>query len=277
MLKRLANFAGGIAREPPFRLAARMFVKHLPLSVPVKSAWDVVARPQYLAGLVHAAREARSAGVKAICAIEFGVAGGAGLVELQRYAADVGQHYGLRIDVVGFDAGSGLPDFCGDHRDHPDLWAPGDYPMNESALRAKLRPETRLIIGNVSATIANFVATEQAAPVGFISFDLDLYSSTVAAFGIFTHEKRNLLRRVTVYFDDVHTAIYHRAAGEYLAISEFNAGNHGVFIDNWHNVKVDRPFPEAFWTNKMYIAHHLDAITRAGRAARPAQVLPLHP
>ena len=66
---------------------------------------------------------------------------------------------------------------------------------------------------------------------------MDLYSSTTEALKIFTILGKRNLTRVT-YFDDVFTAIYHDAAGEYLAIREFNDARHGVFIDKWHNVKI---------------------------------------
>ena len=52
--------------------------------------------------------EAKAAKVDAICAIEFGVAAGAGLLELQRYAVEVSNRFELRIDVVGFDMGWGF-------------------------------------------------------------------------------------------------------------------------------------------------------------------------
>ena len=265
----------GIAKESPFRLGSRLCVKYLPLNIEIKAKWDVVSRPQYLTGLVHAAREAKASKADAICAIEFGVAAGAGLLELQRYAVEVGKHFGLRIDVVGFDMGSGLPDLCADYRDHPDLWAPGDYPMDDQLLRNKLLPQTKLIIGDIAETLEVFINTQQQAPVGFVSFDMDLYSSTRAALKIFTLPGKRNLRRVTLYFDDVYTAIYHHAAGEYLAIREFNDAKGAVFIDKWHNVKIDRPFPEAFWTNKMYIAHDLDAISRFDAGGRAALHLPL--
>lgn len=271
MLTRISLLLAQILREPPFRIVTRLAVKIFPCGVDTMAAWDVVAKPQYLVGLIHAATEARGQGINRICAIEFGVAGGFGLLELERYALAVEKAYGVRIDVVGFDTGVGLPGFCGDHRDHPDLWREGDYPMNTEALRNRLSDRTELILGKVSDTLPTFVQERQQAPVGFVSFDMDLYSSTVDALKVFSLPKRSLLNRVTVYFDDVYTAIYHRRAGEYLAIQEFNDGQSSVFIDSWYNIKIDRPFPEAFWTNKMFIAHHLDAIDKV-QIARPVEV-----
>lgn len=274
-MRGISTFLRAIVKEAPFRLGSRLCVKYLPFNIETKAKWDVVPRPQYLMGLVHAARQAKASKVDAMCAIEFGVAAGAGLLELERYALEVSNRFELRIDVVGFDMGSGLPKLCADYRDHPDLWARGDYPMDDRLLRSKLRPQTKLIIGDIAETLEVFVNSQQQSPVGFISFDMDLYSSTREALKIFTLPRKSNLTRVTLYFDDVYTAIYHHAAGEYLAIREFNDGKGGVFIDEWHNVQIDRPFPEAFWTNKMYIAHDLDAINRLDAGGRAALHLPL--
>ena len=270
LLQTLLSFGLNLAKEPPFRLASRYVVKYLPFDVVTKACWDVVPRPGYLVGLIQATKEAMKDKIDAMCAIEFGVARGTGLLELQKYAVAVGRHFGIRIDVVGFDTGLGLPNLCGDYRDHPDLWLPGDYPMDEALLRSKLLPSTRLTIGNVADTVENFVNTQQTIPVGFISFDMDLYSSTSEALKILSLKNRNILKRVVLYFDDVaDSSIYHQAAGEYLAINEFNDLKTGVFIDKWYDVKRRRPFPEAFWTNKMYIAHHLDAISKHRITGRP--------
>ena len=73
-------------------------------------------------------------GIPAISAIEFGVAGGSGLLALEREAAAVEAELGVAIKVYGFDNGpAGLPEFIGDHRDHPDKWRPGDFPLDEAS------------------------------------------------------------------------------------------------------------------------------------------------
>ena len=99
-------------------------------------------RPAYLVGIHQAARRAIKEGVRAISAIEFGVAGGNGLLAIEREAGAVEAELGVSIRVFGFDNGpAGLPAFIGDHRDHPDKWRPGDFPMDEARLRAEARPE----------------------------------------------------------------------------------------------------------------------------------------
>jgi hypothetical protein len=257
----LGAFIGRLAMEPPFRLLTRMMVKYGGSSLRAKAMWDAVARPNYLVGLLAGADQARREGISKICAIEFGVAGGNGLLTLEKYAEKVENATGVKISVCGFDAGGGLPGLCGDYRDHPDQWMPSDYPMDEQALRSRLSSRTSLIIGNVADTVSDFVRTKQDAPLGFISFDLDLYSSTKDAFQVLLLPEKQMLRRVPLYFDDIDFFFNHRFAGEFLAMDELNAKSHSVKIDQWHGIANGRAFPENPWLKKMYIAHDLTAIS----------------
>jgi len=43
----------------------------------------------------------------------------------------------------------------------------------------------------------------QTAPIGFASFDLDMYSPTIAALRLFDVEHEKLEPRIGSYFDDV--------------------------------------------------------------------------
>jgi hypothetical protein len=128
--------------------------------------------------------------------LEFGVATGKGLLVLQTYASMVERETGVRINIYGFDTGAGMPSLCPDHRDHPDVWKPGDYAMNEQLLRSRLSARTTLVIGPVAETIPKFIEELQHSPIGFVVFDLDLYSSTRDALTIFTHPAKQTLRRV---------------------------------------------------------------------------------
>lgn len=250
-----------IAKEPPFRLLARAFVKAVPVSLRVKADWDAVLRPHYLVGLLTAAEEALSEGVNSICAIEFGVGGGSGLLALAEYAEGVARATGVTIYVYGFDLAVGLPSFCVDYRDHPDQWRPGDYPMDEESLRRRLAGRAVLVLGDVADTVPTFVGELQRLPVGFIAVDLDLYSSTREALKVLTLPGKRMLRHVVMYFDDVDFMFCHRYAGELLAIDEFNATNATVKIDVWRGVENGRALPDAAWLKKMYLAHDLDAIS----------------
>jgi len=202
--------------------------------------------------------------------IEFGVAGGNGLVAMQNEAEAVERETGVQIKVFGFDNGpGGLPEFIGDHRDHPDAWNPGDYPMDEAKLRARLAPRTTLILGNVRDTVPAFVRDGNAPPAGFISIDVDLYSSTMQALQILTLPGRKLLLRTFIYFDDVELPISHRFAGELLAIDEFNNANSTIKIDQLRGFNINRPFPEKSYLRMMYVAHDLEAITNHHQERKP--------
>src|SRR4051812_48768385 len=105
MIQRMRSALIRLGHEPPFRLLVRFLLKQLPVSVETRAFWDISPRAAYLLGLVRAAKEARHENRPEISAIEFGVAGGRGLVALQDEAAAVEKELGLRIKVYGFDMG----------------------------------------------------------------------------------------------------------------------------------------------------------------------------
>ena len=258
-----------ILQEPPIRRLAKLLVRALPFSPVMKSLWDAVERPQNLFGALYAAQQAKQQGHQAITVIEFGVAGGYGLLTLQRHTSAVELATGVQIHVYGFDTGTGLPEFSGDHRDHPDKWRPGDYRMDEQVLRQRLLTHTVLVLGNVSTTV---LSVSLPAPIGFMAMDLDLYSSTAAALRILSLSDAPRLIRCAIYFDDLDEAINHRWAGELLAIEEFNRDSIRVKIDRWRGIQTGRPFPEAPWLRSMYLAHDLDAISRLTLSRAPARM-----
>jgi hypothetical protein len=218
----------------------------------------------------YAARRAVREGVGEISVIEFVVAGGDGLLALEREAEAVEKEIGVAIRVYGFDNGpGGLPEFIGDHRDHPDKWKPGDFPMDVPLLRSRLGRRTALVLGNVEETVPRFFDDQATPPVGFIASDLDLYSSTAHALRILGMPGKRTLDHVPVYFDDTEHSIRHRFAGELLAIDEFNRANDHVKIDRWRGLRSDRPFPEAAYLRKMYMAHDLRAISARGLERGP--------
>jgi hypothetical protein len=176
--------------EQPFRVFTRTALKYLATSVRTKCKWDLSSRPGYMLGVLSAADQANRQGVNRISVIEFGVAGGNGLLELERIAALVEKELGVHIDVVGFDMGpEGLPMFVGDHRDHPDKWKQGDFPMEIYSLLKKIYPRTKLIIGNVKTSVEKYIDAHNENPIGFVSFDMDLYSSTTDALRLFMDQR----------------------------------------------------------------------------------------
>ena len=89
-----------------------------------------------------------------------------------------------------------------------------------------------------------FFASFQAPPIGFVSIDLDLYSSTRDALRLLALPDKRMLWHVPLYFDDITFLFNHKFAGELLAIEEFNRDNALVKIDRWYGARTGRPFPE---------------------------------
>jgi hypothetical protein len=260
----LRNSIERIAKEPPFRIVARAILKKLNLSTHTRSIWEISKRPQYLIGLVEAARQAIQQGRSEISVIEFGVAGGDGLVVLQEEAALVESETAIKINVYGFDMGvEGLPSFIGDYRDHPDAWMPGDYKMDVEKLKARLTDRTKLVLGNVKNTVSSFFEIYNPPPIGFVSFDLDLYSSTKDALSIFHSPGLEMLWNTPLYFDDIQFIFNHKFAGELLAIREFNEESENIKIDRWYGIEYGRPFPERYIYKKLFVAHDLLSISKA--------------
>lgn len=212
-------------------------------------------RPHYAYGVFSAASMAVKLGLRAVTVVEFGVAGGRGLLALEDCAMRVGAHLGIEIAVYGFDMGTGLPS-ARDYRDLPHVWGEGDYQMNFDKLQARLR-KAKLLIGDVADTVPQFLKQISSQPIGFVSFDMDYYSSTKSAFQIFDGPVETRLPRVYCYFDDIvwpEEACHNEYAGEFLAINEFNAEHAQTKICKLANLRWMQPHP-AQWHEQIYIAH----------------------
>ena len=209
----------------------------------------------YLFGVFRAAEQAAALKLSALSVIEFGVAGGNGLVALERISAEIARYFGIRIDVYGFDSGTGLPPPT-DYRDLPHVWQGGAYSMDVERLKARLNG-ARLVLGDVAHTTAQFATSGEAEPVGFISFDLDYYSSTKAAFQIFQGPPRSRLPRVYLYFDDLarpEVACHNEFVGETLAIREFNESQATQKICKLPLLQWLVGYPER-WQEQLYVHH----------------------
>lgn len=272
----LGSFFNTLCSEPPFRIFTAALIKRFSQSLRLKELWDAWERPEYLSGILYGAEQARLEGKDAISVVEFGVAGGRGLLAMQRAALAVQAETGVKIFVYGFDLGSGLCPPSGGFRDHPDKWQAGDFPMlDHSGLISQLLPCTRLILGNVESTVKEFVEEIQQYPLGFVAFDLDYYSSTMHALNIFSLTGRSNLIHAPLYFDDIFFFGASNYAGERLAITEFNKEHPSIKIDPWEILAFGRPFPERRWLKGMYVANDLDQMENFRQRDRPAQVLPL--
>jgi hypothetical protein len=234
----------------------------------------IFSYPNYAWGVFSAAKQAKQLGIDSISVIEFGVAGGRGLVALERAAQQISQTLGIRIDVLGFDAEKGLPKPL-DFRDLPHVWEQGDYQMDVAKLKARLS-SAKLILGDVTETVVPFLATTKLPPIGFVSFDLDYYSSTAAALKIFEGEHGTRLPRVYCYFDDLiwpEEACHSEYAGESLAIRDYNERNDTKKLCKLNNLRWMMPYADA-WQEEIYILHDFSHPLYT-RKLKPPEQLPL--
>jgi len=208
-------------------------------------------RPHYAYCLYNAAIQAKRLGLSEITAIEFGVAMGGGLTDLEYLSKKIERRTQVKINIVGFDFGEGLSP-TNDHRDLLYLWQPGDYMMNEDALKAKLT-FAKLILGDVKTTLPNFLKTELKAPIGAMFVDLDYYTSTINCLDpMLTLDSKMLLPRTYVYLDDLtYTSKY---TGEFAAVEEFNIKSEFRKIDE---IKLLSELLALKWLKWLYLGRRI--------------------
>ncbi|MGA2962393.1 MAG: hypothetical protein ABSD96_12025 [Candidatus Korobacteraceae bacterium] len=221
-----------------------------------KVACDLVIRQHHAFGLLTAADWARESGVNRISAMEFGVANGAGLLNMCSVAERVTKETGVEFEIYGFDCGTGMPK-PRDYRDHPEYYSWGDFPMQSpDSLRAKLPPSARLILGDISESIQGCLAN--CAPIGFISIDVDYYFSTVEALKVLEGPANRYLPSIVMYLDDIGYDRHNPFCGEWLAVREFTETHASRKIARFNMLRQQRLFQRAMWVERMFIAHILD-------------------
>jgi len=206
-----------------------------------------IERPYYGYCVYNAALLAKKLNYKRISVLEFGVAGGAGLLNLEYHAEKISELFGIEIDIYGFDTGEGLPDPV-DYRDLPYHWQKGFFKMDVFQLQSRLK-KAKLVLGNIKETSRDFFEKYNPAPIGAISYDFDFHSSTVDALNMLDAGEKYYLPRVFCYFDDTmgsEAELYNDYIGQRLAINEFNQSHKEVklgipyylfakkIIENWY-------------------------------------------
>jgi hypothetical protein len=233
--------------------------------------FDLVIRQQYAFPILYAADSARKYGLEAITIIEFGVAGGAGLVNMCSIAERTRKATGIEFRVVGFDTGKGMPPAI-DYRDLPEEFREGDFPIDVELLTRSLPPFAKLVIGDVRDTVPAFLAeVSPDAPIGFVSADLDYYSSTVGALKILTAESNRYLPIVPVYLDDIGVEGCNPWTGELLAVNEFNRDNEFRKIVPFTLLRSRRIFKNTQWIDHMFAAHIHDHALRSRTVLLPRE------
>jgi hypothetical protein len=214
--------------------------------------------PQYGYGIGMAAALASRLGLDAVSVLELGVAGGNGLLAMQSIA-NCHRELGVEVRIAGFDLGTGMPP-PQDHRDMPSVWRAGFFGMDRAVLEARL-DGPQLVLGEVGATGPAFLATAPP-PIGFVSFDLDYYSSTSAALeALLLGDTARYLPRVLCYFDDTvgpHFEMHSRFTGELLAIDEFNDAHAHRKLGKLNGLRYKLLPYDSSWVEGIYVLHLFD-------------------
>lgn len=229
------------------------------LSYKDKIRYGSVDRPHYGYGVHQAALLARKLGVPRISAIEFGVAGGEGLLALERHAELARRDTGVEVATYGFDTGAGLPP-PRDVRDVPYLFQAGEYRMDVEKLKRRLGG-SKLVLGDVARTVQGFCGEENPPPIGFVSLDLDFHSSTAAALRVLEADHRFFLPRVVLYIDDMvgdALAAYNEFTGALLAVRDFNEAHERVKVAPVVGLRhIGKHLPQV-WHEQVFVAHRFD-------------------
>ena len=88
--------------------------------------------------MYQGARLAKLLGIPRISVLEFGVAGGNGLVVIEQHARWIQRELGVGLEIYGFDTGEGLPEPV-DYRDLPYGWKAGFFKMDRAVLDRRLQ------------------------------------------------------------------------------------------------------------------------------------------
>ena len=227
-----------------------------------KIDYDLVVRQPYAFGIKEAFDIAKGENVNKITIIEFGVASGAGIFNMSFIASRLSAKYKIDYEIVGFDSGEGMPEPI-DYRDHPEKYRKGDFPPLKLK-QSKLPKKCKIIYGNIKDTLNTFMRDyeKNESVIGFVSIDVDYYSSTIDCLNIFCMHERNYLTKVVSYFDDVNNLDHNNYCGELLAIQEFNKKIIMRKISKITQLRSWRIFKNALYLDQMYFCHIFDSKRR---------------
>ena len=183
----------------------------------LKTFFDIPIRQHNAFALLKVADFAKNNGIKEVAVVEFGVATGAGLLNLYELSEIVRVETGIKFRIIGLDTGKGMPPPL-DYRDHPDIYKQGDFPMNFEALQ-KLPSNVELIIRGINETLPILLKSlSSSCPLGYVVLDLDYYSSAVDCLKIFLESNDKYLPNIYLFADDVTYLQHNQWQGELLAI-----------------------------------------------------------
>tara|TARA_B100000029_G_C17404861_1_gene898449 strand:- start:69 stop:902 length:834 start_codon:yes stop_codon:yes gene_type:complete len=209
-------------------------------------------RPNYENILLESVLEAKELGYKSVSVLELGVAGGNGIIALEKYKKKIEKLTNIRIDIFGFDSGDGLPEINNKY-DLPFFWKTGDYRTDKQKLEKRI--SSKIFYGDIKNTFDEFIKTNPSKIIS-IFVDLDLYTSTKNFLSQLPKYRNFLCPRVYCYFDDVfHPRHYiNEHNGELLAIKEFNNENRDIKIGKSLSSYYDFKFPTA--VENLFMLHN---------------------
>lgn len=184
----------------------------------------LLPRPHYALGLYYAATQAKSLGFKKLQVLEFGCHNFEGLIDLENHITDIRSFIKIEFEVYGFTLKEGLPHYPTENFNRYYRWSPKEYALSNSKNLKKLKI-SKVIFGDVKKTLSKYISKRKFDhnPIGFIIFDLDLYTSTKHALKILKMNDDCYLPRLINYFDD--NSFSSIDEGELRAINEFNKKN----------------------------------------------------
>lgn len=225
---------------------------------------DQIHRPHYAFGVWLATLQAQRLGIRKLKIFEFGVAHGAGLINLCKICEKITESTDMEFEIYGFDSDVGMPELHG-HKDHPEIWRQGQFKSDHEAIRGQLPSNAKLISGNIKDTMDDFCRDNLSAesPIGFAAVDVDLYSSTLSVFKLFDHAPEHYLPATILYFDDINDLLTNNQwCGEMLAINEFNLAHE---MRKMEEMRIRQNHPPAGWHDHIYGLHVLDHPVRTGK------------
>ena len=214
-------------------------------------------KPHYESILYEACLEAKKLGINSVSVLELGVAGGNGILSLEKYKKKIERVLDINITISGFDTGSGLPE-TGKDEDLPFFWRSNLYKIDKEALEKKIN--SKIFYGDVKNTVEDFAKINQNK-ICCIFFDLDLYTSTINFLNQIPKIKDHFLPRVLCYFDDVYVPenYINQFNGIFKAIDEFNNKfsefKLGYSVDSHKNFKF--PLAKSSVYTLHYFKHNL--------------------
>ena len=127
-------------------------------------------------------------------------------------------------------------------------------------LRQALPHNAELILGDSAITLPQFLdRVSKESPIGFVSVDVDTYSSTKKCLQVFTdRDPRKYLPMTMVYLGDIGCVGSSPWVGELLAINEFNDEHKLRTISPETMLRSQRIFKAAGWIDQTFIMHPFD-------------------